>query len=456
MNKVFEFFLSRSETVTLNHDKCTTMPLSEIRATGSDILGSHVGNSVSTRNFLQAAVSQQIEDLEKLVLVDNQCGLLLLRTCLQRKTSHLLRTLRPTDTGDVWDQLDFAIIKQHHRLRGSAPPTAPYASLRESIPVLPTWMGGIGLGAHKATATLAFEASRQQADLLIGKLVFSDITLSDEIRTQSQRTLEFHERLKAHIYRSLPVVERSMIHEASTILGKRWLSFMPDSHTTTLDDHTVSAALLLRSLHDPFKDLHCRHCDSLSGLGHGESCPPTRHSASTRRHDTIKRALVAALRASPSKLTVTPEPSIGASSLRNDIEIRSTGSSHTTNADIDLTVYSIHAVAGSIASDRLITPDDDSASAPGNIDKVPIAFLARMSAHRRAHKIAKVSNIPDYRSLHLFRPLVITSGGYLDAESAALLDTWKGCLPKFVFNGLLDTISTALLKGRTAGTRIDP
>jgi hypothetical protein len=100
--------------------------------------------------------------------------------------------------------------------------------------------------------------------------------------------------------------------EASSLLGRKWLSVIPFSPVLRLTDFEVSAALHAGTLL-PGVALHCRHCGPPNQLGHDEVCLRTAPWTCLRtapwtvaRHEPAKRVIGIARQRMGSRSTSNP------------------------------------------------------------------------------------------------------------------------------------------------------
>jgi len=70
-------------------------------------------------------------------------------------------------------------------------------------------------------------------------------------------------------------------------------------------------------------------------------------------------------------------------------------------------------------------------------------------------KQKKAAHIPAYTDLPLFRPIVLTSGGYTDNATTDLLEAWKKFMSPRAFSTMLTQISIVLTKARAVGMKLE-
>ena len=138
----------------LNVAKSFYKSFEEISESGLDILGSHVGNLNSRRDFL----IPKIESLEGKVSLmrglPRQVAYQILRVCMAQDLRHLLRQLNPLGLEDLWVRVDRLFVETLDGLRNAG-------RSRETdriIYSLPISLGGLGLASHSSSSEFARQA----------------------------------------------------------------------------------------------------------------------------------------------------------------------------------------------------------------------------------------------------------------------------------------------------------
>jgi hypothetical protein len=113
------------------------------------------------------------------------------------------------------------------------------------------------------------------------------------VLSQRKRCQEAFLATRDSLLESLDLYSAKSVIEASSLLGRKWLSVIPFSPALRLTDFEVSAALHARTLL-PGATSHCRHCGAQNQLGHDETCL-RRAPWTVARHEQAKRAIGTAL-----------------------------------------------------------------------------------------------------------------------------------------------------------------
>jgi hypothetical protein len=144
--------------------------------------------------------------------------------------------------------------------------------------------------------------------------------------------------------------------EASSLLGRKWLSVIPFSPALRLTDFEVSVALHARTLL-PGAATHCRHCGSRNQLGHNEICI-RRAPWTVARHEQAKRVIGQAL-ATLEGVQVQVEPLVIGTQRRDDIRIIGSAASGLSSEDIDIAIVSLASQDSQTATLPFVTTEDD-------------------------------------------------------------------------------------------------
>ena len=454
LDNVTSFMDGRDAPISLNPSKCATKTLESVRTEGFKILGSCLGPVNARAEFLSKAVQQEETKLQRLDALDHQSALLLLRICLQQNLRHLQRSLESHDLHHLWTRLDCAIISQHNRIRGAPAPSTPGSAARLLLPTLPARLGGMGLLSFRQVAPKAFAASTDLASSVLSKLIPAIPSPSPGFLSQKDRCAPFFLHLRNQLFSVLSPTERLRVLENASFVGRRWLSVIPHCPQTILSNAEIASALHFRSLHNPFGGSTCRQCHNPYSLGHSENCSAGRANR-TRRHNDVLWAIVHAFRITKG-VSATAEPIIGHTTSRNDISIRGTLESQVPPMDLDVTVHSLARIG--------ISPDEAGSSTPATlaiatptsdlVAQAEAAFQKIASSWARV-KLNKVARNLSYTNRHIFHPVVFSSGGSPDADTAKLFQSWKKFLPPYAYQSLITAMSIIFLKARAEGMRVE-
>jgi hypothetical protein len=230
-----------------------------------------------------------------------------------------------------------------------------------------------------------------------------------------------------------PQSAKSVI-EASSLLGRKWLSVIPFSPALRLSDFEVSAALHARTLH-PGAATHCRHCGAPNQLGHEEICL-RRAPWTVVRHEQAKLTIGTAL-ATLERLQVHLEPLITFSQRRNDIRITGSATSGLSSEDNDITIVSLASQDFQTATLPLATTEDDSATE--RTTKLVQKHLNTVAREKRRRHLS--SDRP-------CRPFILSLGGTMETDARDALKLWKSIMTGGVYSRLIRRLSLGLLRAR--------
>jgi hypothetical protein len=137
---------------------------------------------------------------------------------------------------------------------------------------LPIKLGGLGILSFKTCAPLEFAAASEASDSLLAPLLDQDIDAANQaVLSQRERCQAAFLATRDSLLESLDPQSAKSVIEASSLLGRKWLSVIPFSPALRLSDFEVSAALHARTLL-PGAATHCRHCGAQNQQGHDEIC----------------------------------------------------------------------------------------------------------------------------------------------------------------------------------------
>lgn len=359
LEDVQAFFSARQPSIQLNMAKSKTTTLQEARETGLQLLGSCIGPTAARERFLEAKIVAEEALLAKLVDLPHQHALLVLRQCLQQNLRHLQRSLRSDDLKHLWERLDKSLANSVRRIRAAGSP-APSQAIDDTLIALPIKLGGLGILSFKTCAPLAFAAASEASDTLLAPLLDQDTdTTNQTVLSQRERCQEAFLAARDSLLESLDPRSAKSLIEASSLLGRKWLSVIPFSAALRLSDFDVSAALHARTLL-PGAATHCRHCGAPNQLGHDEICL-RRAPWTMARHEQAKRTIGMAL-ATVEGVQVHLEPMITGTQRRNDIRITGSASSGLSSEDIDITIVSLASQESQTATLPPAATEDDSAA----------------------------------------------------------------------------------------------
>ena len=284
---------------------------------------------------------------------------------------------------------------------------------------LPVRMGGIGLLSFAECAPLARTAAVASADTMLSKL-FPSVPPPGPFLSQHESCQQAFAARRDSLLRRIQPSQRLWIEESASKLGRRWLTIIPYTDYSLLDDPQISAGLHLRTLPIASRPV-CASCATPLDDGHVDNC---RHRSKSRfiyRHELVKHTLGRTLKSLP------------ASRVEYESPIR-----RSSYADYDV---SVHSVFGAVDLNRL----DKIRTGPAESPTDPVLATARRSLEAKAHE-ERVKQGP--QPAHLFHTFIISPGGLLEESTSELLSIIKSAVGRMSFDFLLRDLSVGLLKVR--------
>jgi hypothetical protein len=396
-----------------------------------ETLGSYVGPR--PEEFLRRRIQEEIAHLGKLVDLPAQDALLLLRTCLQQRLRHLLRTLPDVPAvREVWQTWDRNLRRAVLRMRGAR--TAEEGHDRVLIE-LPLRYGGIGIASHEETARHAVAAAAQASDALIATIIPAFEDDVDEACTLSQR-----ERVRpdveakaTHLFAQLSPAQRLRNVDARTTFSRQWLHAIPRNAYTMLSKEEIAVGLSERTLVTGHHAA-CVHCAQSNALGHDEVCQQRRNWR-TARHESGKKAIAYAAR-TVEGTTVTVEDYVADRRRRTDLRITGPASYQQASSDYDLTVVSLHAqgVAG----------PEGGGDGDALLQETREVIKRYLDDKADAKTAIYAQHTPS-----AFHPIVFSAGGSMSTSTKQVFDFWRTVMSRSCYDKLLLNFGITLLRSRS-------
>jgi hypothetical protein len=159
-------------------------------------------------------------------------------------------------------------------------------------------MGGIGILSYKTVAPHAYAAASEAADTTLAPILTpGSLPDSTQLITQHQRCQEIFTGNKEALLGSLAPEQAKVVVEASSKLGRVWLTTIPFQPSLRLSHFEVAAALQLRTLAGK-RETHCTNCGETNVFGHPEVCLQ-RKFRRVARHEGAKNIMGQALASTP-------------------------------------------------------------------------------------------------------------------------------------------------------------
>ncbi|GFZ43063.1 hypothetical protein JCM24511_00781 [Saitozyma sp. JCM 24511] len=296
---------------------------------------------------------------------------------------------------------------------------------------LPIKMGGKGILSYKTVAPHAYAAASEAADTTLTPILTpGSLPASTQLTTQHQRCQEIFTGNKEALLSSLTPEQATAVVEASSKLGRVWLSTIPFQPSLRVADFEVAAALQLRTLAGE-REAHCTNCGEANFFGHPDACLQRRFRR-VARHEGAKHIMGQALASTPGT-RVRLEPLGHQTSRRNDIQVFSLLGFQATglaNAEYDLTVVTL--ANKDARATRLPNQDTDPS-------RLVNKYLDSVADHQVRH--CPTSNLP-------FHPIVFSLGGRTNGSTTKVFASWKRVMTRGTYNLMLKRLSLCLLQAR--------
>jgi hypothetical protein len=306
---------------------------------------------------------------------------------------------------------------------------------------LPSKLGGLGVLSLLECAPLAYAAASEASDRILHHIPMIQATQDDSqaqgtapFRSQRDRCQDQFEARHRSLMTECTPQERLLITEASSYLGRRWMSIIPFNNSLKLSDFEVSSALHLRTLL-PAHATHCHHCGLPNEPAHHEACIH-RPKWTLARHEQVKYAIADGLKACSSLGQVTIEPYVPGTELRTDIKLSGSREAGTSAQEFDITIVSLGSILLQRATDRA-QQDEELVC---HSKKVLEDRLKRAATAKKT----KYSAVASSR----FRPLVFSSGGAMEGECRKVFEEWRSLMAVGSYEFLLKRLSLLLLRTR--------
>lgn len=419
--------------VELNVEKSFYRSLSEINRDGLDILGSHVGNPESCREFLTRKIEKLEEKLLRIRRLPRQVAFQLARVCASQDLRHLQRQLEPEGLHDLWEKVDKLFHGLLDFIRNAETPL-PTDSVIYSLPLS---FGGLGFSSYQQTCSFARSACVDISSICFQSILgLAHLDEAEEIESQSLRIRKYHSQLYSSLLERLD--DRSclsFIDNNNKIFNASLLT-IPIHPSLKFSDSEFSVTLHIRTLH-PGSTGACSKCGLANEVGHDELCK-ARSNLRTARHELIKKRLAKAASEAGAKVQLEPFINQPTSGLRADLRVDGPAAPNGTKVLLDLSVVSIHSSKSRRVLSRL-------SSLP---DETPSSFLARCIRNVGEARFNTKRSTYEHLCSIEFQPLVLTSGGSLHSS----LEFW---IDKMVILGLLKGVlrrdlGRILLRSRAA------
>ncbi|WWC92602.1 uncharacterized protein L201_007561 [Kwoniella dendrophila CBS 6074] len=422
----------------INRLKSKTVSIADIRLHGFKLLGSIVGPEKAQLDGVTVEVKEFRAKCDLLQQLPSQHANILFNTCILPKLYHLLRLTSPDACRAAWVETDTVVRQVVSWLR--------WSTGREDVDSvlisLPTRLGGLGFTSFLDASPLAFAASVELSDKVLSKFV-PGVTALDQITSQKERLTKFHEDQHIALCTRLSDLDRSVVLQAGSLAGRRWLSSYPSNWTYSLTDAQFAFALRHRTL-TPLETSTCAQCNKRGiNFYHDENCKELK-GYRTRRHESLKYALANALDTTPN-CDVEIEPLIlnrdPGSVRRNDI--RYSGSVEAGLGPMEFDVKVTGLSTGQYVpreTDRYFNSDPIKQTTESNERALLKAWQAKVDSLERVNALV----VAQAR----FHPVIFSSGGLSDSKTSHTLSRVKEKLIPGVYSHMLQVISCGLARSR--------
>lgn len=410
--------------VTLNVAKSNEYTVQQLQSQGLKALGTLIGPLQARRTFLQGKIEVLGAALDTLRQLPKQHALLLLRGSVQMLLRHLLRQLDPTGLLDLWKTAD-SLIQGCVQALASRAPTGypePVEIIHKALIALPARQGGLGLPLHEDLAVQLYQSAQHKAAEQL-KTCYPRQKRQESPETQTPTAQEVLQQANTQhqkqLEQDLDQLQYRAWEENCAYLGRKWLGTLPTSKGACFEDPEATEAIRSRLLLPvrPIGSL-CSYCATEAQIGHEDTCK----GASRRwiaRHDQITRAFNKSLSCRAS-LEVELEPLLPVPADHASDSLRADFAATLGNTRI---YYDVQVVAINKPSAK------------------PEALATLQEA--AAEKQRKYSAIG-----HCFKPLIFSSGGLMEKETAQAYKALQHLIGPVAANWLDTQISYTLAKTR--------
>jgi hypothetical protein len=307
-------------------------------------------------------------------------------------------------------------------------------------------MGGIGILSHLECAPLAYRAAASSSANTLAPLL-DDSPANEQPKRQRELCQEVFTIKQTNIWSSLTTIEQTLLFEASSQLGRKWLSAIPSAPRTTLSNPAIQANLAYRTLVPSHTD-PCKHCGAENMVGHDEACFG-KQDFRISRHEAVKHHLTTALR-SITGTNVTEEPFVFGFRRRNDIRV-SKEDLGALSEDYDVKVVAITApyhqtklAVGAKGKSRQEYIHDERMEWEKMGGKVE--NLLRYQGQRKVDSLTKEAGLEEGKRM---TPIVLSSGGVMEEGTREKFKEWKSWgLGEVNYGWMLMGIAVSLAKAR--------
>jgi hypothetical protein len=418
----------------VNHSKTRRITTPQLRESGMDVLGGHIGSPASTDTFLSGQVQQASSTLSHLSSLPLQPALALLRVSALPRVAHLAR-LFPSATSAphlrVWDTRIMDTLSSLLR--------SPLPTLSRTIASLPIRLGGCGLIPIAPTAPFAAAASALTAMLCLTNRALqltyldlhefhadithtaqvhspdavlqdwlADITPTSASKLQSSLSHSFHASRLASLLPTLSPAQQTQLSLNTSPLFRLVPHILPTNPLLTISSHSLAHHYHQRLLLlPPPPPSPCPCGTTPTSPLHPLSCPQLAPLRS-ERHTALKATLahfISSCNAHPRIETRLPDGGF--------MDITFTHNTHSYHTDVSVCID--HTLTAPTPSPTITSPSSMQA-----LLKSMLATTTDAPIHNRSHK--KHSRYPSSSSLSsTLIVFTISTGGGLSPDAKHIL-----------------------------------
>jgi hypothetical protein len=431
-----------------NAAKCACNSLLKVAEEGTPCLGAFIGPVEPKREWLDSKIATCLSHAQRLTTIGSREALILLRQCHSIELAHLLRCMDLEGLEDSIKTLDSGLEAVLDHIRGSSTELTEdhhHRVITKTLYHLPIRLGGVGLIHYEGTrraarasflpTTARILEPMQQRHLAARHLEGLDPLLP--IRSQKERMEAIHLSQYRALVGHLNPLQLAILEDQTNSIHAAWITTAPTTERLALSDREVGIGLRQRTLQPTQLLPTCDMCGQPSTLNHQEAC---QHGGNRRtyRHNSLRdlfEHLVTAGCPRRGNHTSVEDQVLDPGSIdRTDLRVVGIDAPNGVGNDCDFTITAITG-GRMLRTPRRILDLHEAAGdehVQGGIHKhwIKVKYDAKMTKYQG-------------RTRYTFRPLVFTTGGSTDEDTA----TWIKSLRKVVRGRVINAeISTLLLR----------
>lgn len=282
-----------ADGLSLNLAKCRIHTISDLRASGVELLGTCVGTDTFRERFLAAKIEDMVVKSRRVLRLPKQAAFLLLRECVAPTLLHLLRCLDSTNLGDLWEQATAAVRDAVRSLAG-VPELDEAARVLATLPVS---LGGLGLPDFSFIQPHARSSSQDLATEFAAFLEANGAPPTPRDVFLRVNTLRGAHKARAEqLLSTLEDQRRIAMVENASKFGSAWARMVPIYPTRALGDRQIACAIGNHLLLSTEVADQCSSCHQPALFQHADICDVRRQAPGQARHTAYRDILARIVR----------------------------------------------------------------------------------------------------------------------------------------------------------------